>query len=1330
MAKKRKMVSLISTELSSAKRLFDSKKIDEKEIIWALSVFYRMVIVSPTLRYLPYFLLCFPQLIFSNPKGLVDIQGIELAEIGPHLEIKAKDMAILNWESFSIDQGESTHFYLPDENASVLNRVFGNTRSDILGELKSNGSIFLINPNGVLFGPDSKINVANMIASTYSLSDENFLSQKIVFRRTSEAPIYSKGTIQATGRVLLAADTIDHSGSIEAGSIYMACGDEVLFDSKGNQRLVVSHEFGDTPFEAAIRFDGEALSLDEAFIDAGPGKLAFHGTIEADGGNTHLLGREIEIYPGAKIDVSSENGAGTVLIGGDYKGKNSQIPNAKNVWIGKGAEILANAQNAGDGGKVICWGDDACLFYGTIKAEGGTLSGNGGFIETSSPKWFESDGIVSTLAPFGKAGTYLMDPCAVTIAAGAYSGIATFPPTTYTFSGPAANVSTSVVGTNLASYLNAGNVTIDATTPAVGGAPSPTIDINTGFTWSNNTLTLNAPGGIVSVNEVLVNGNNNGSIIINANQTNIISTTANAEIRVGGTGSATINSNLLIQAGVAGAASANAILDSNPNATITVNGNVTMIGGTSSAQTANALMDTNASITITGTVNMQGGNSAGVGNALARMRGITGGSITINGNANCVGGMATGGDANGTIEPTGSCIINGNVQLQGGTATGPGDANGQIRASDTASSTGTITINGNADCFGGTSIGGAAAGTIGATDGFVLITGNLNATGGTANTAANVSADAGIDMLGGTGPATILGNVTLNGGNASIMGQANGIAQTNGGTLSIGGDVYLQGGNSGAGGNTRAVISARNGATLNIIGGNSITVLGGIGAGDSEGQIHTANMTPGVINIDVSGPITLVGNPTAPAGTHEANINALIGGPINIRCASLDMTAGLSAVSGAVNADAEIDNANGPITIITGALTMNGTTADAHITSNNGNISINAGAMQLFGGNAGTGAAQIQAVGTGDISIVSSSLDLFAGTSGGGATTASIETDVGNIGINSAGLLSLIGGNHATSEAFIHADVVGNITINCGALVMTGGSAATTNASITTDSGDINIHSFSNATLSATLANAPANIQTFGSDLTLIADDNISLNGFSILSTPPTGGNLLAIAGNNFFIDADAQVIVNGTGELTLVCDNDFPTPFGFGSGQFILVPGGTIRNFGGQPVRIFTVSPLQNSFTPPIPATINNFPFTPSTAITFINIDPFEYWCIYYDPTAGAIPPFSGSGIGGNPFTVFYKLCEQTLTVLSTPIQQFLFDLDTFDTYFDEFYSQFEFDYSKVSPLFATINPPVQGNTFRRKLYFENVGRNPEPELINNMPFTALNDEITEEYE
>src|SRR3546814_1161133 len=62
---------------------------------------------------------------------------------------QASDRAIVNWQSFSIGDGNRVDIRQPDARSVLLNRVTGETTSTIAGSLNANGQVFLINPNGI-----------------------------------------------------------------------------------------------------------------------------------------------------------------------------------------------------------------------------------------------------------------------------------------------------------------------------------------------------------------------------------------------------------------------------------------------------------------------------------------------------------------------------------------------------------------------------------------------------------------------------------------------------------------------------------------------------------------------------------------------------------------------------------------------------------------------------------------------------------------------------------------------------------------------------------------------------------------------------------------------------------------------------------------------------------------------------------------------------------------------------------------------------------------------------------------------------------------------------
>ena len=362
---------------------------------------------------------------------------------------------IINWQSFSIHAGEITRFIQQNGSSAVLNRITGQDPSKILGSLESNGKVFLINPNGIVFGQGAKVDVNGLVASSLGMANEDFLAGKHQFTAGSVAGgVSNAGVINAGkgGQVLLIAPNVENTGIITApnGEVILAAGRSVQLADPGNPQLRV---LVSAPSDQALNLgqiiaQGGSIGMAGALVgqrgvlNANSAVVGENGRIvlkasgkalleagsvtsatgaAGKGGEIRVLGEQVGMLGNAAIDASGATGGGTVLLGGDYQGKNADVQHARQVLIGKNVSVAADAVDRGDGGKVIVWGNDSAQVYGSISARGGAASGNGGLVETSGARALAVDGIrVDTRARSrsGKTGDWLLDPSDINVVAG------------------------------------------------------------------------------------------------------------------------------------------------------------------------------------------------------------------------------------------------------------------------------------------------------------------------------------------------------------------------------------------------------------------------------------------------------------------------------------------------------------------------------------------------------------------------------------------------------------------------------------------------------------------------------------------------------------------------------------------------------------------------------------------------------------------------------------------------------------------------------------------------------------------------------------------------
>ncbi|MBV8503129.1 MAG: filamentous hemagglutinin N-terminal domain-containing protein [Paucibacter sp.] len=467
------------------------------------------------------------------PTNMSVVSGQASAQTnGKQLTVTSSANTILDWRSFSIGADSAVRFNQPSSGSSVLNRVSGNDPSSILGSLSSNGQVWLLNPNGVLFGTHARVDVAGLVTSTLNIANDGWLAGRHVFSGTGGG-IVNQGEIRSStgGRVALIASSVSNEGLIAApgGQIVLAAGASVELVDTGapNLAVKVSAPTGQAMnlgtlsagrvdvMAAAVNQQGIVEAQDIVLQADGRLTLAVGSRTSADGaqgGTVKLLGREIELQDGANVSASGAQGGGTVLVGGGAQGRDASVPNADGVYFAPGASISADAIAQGDGGHIVLWGNVATRAYGSLSACGGAQGGRGGLIETSG-HWLDARPThLDVSAPFGAAGTWLLDPYDITISdavGDAGYNVATFTATANSATMASATIASALQqGTNVtvstgAGGGQAGNITV------AGATISPSLS-------STAALTLNAAGDIV-INNSTMSTASLGSLNVNLN---------------------------------------------------------------------------------------------------------------------------------------------------------------------------------------------------------------------------------------------------------------------------------------------------------------------------------------------------------------------------------------------------------------------------------------------------------------------------------------------------------------------------------------------------------------------------------------------------------------------------------------------------------------------------------------------------------------------------------------------------------------------------------------------------------------------------------------------
>jgi filamentous hemagglutinin family protein len=410
---------------------------------------------------------------------------------------------------FNVHTGESATFTGPPGIENVLNRVTGGQPSHIDGLLRSEiagANLYLLNPNGVLFGPNASLSVKG----SFHVSTADFLrlgDGGMFYANLSGDSVLTMAPPSAFGflRHHPASIAIQESAlavSPEGETLSLVGGDiEVVGGSleapSGQIRLVSVASAG----EAVVSSVNQTPNLNVASFER--------------------LGK-VDISRGARVDVSGA-GAGTVVIrGGRLLVENANVF-ADTLGDKNGAEIGIDIEvaddvavtngnittddiGAGDAGDIRISAGSVEMSHGVIGSRAFLGTGDGGNVNiTTDSLNMQEEALIET-ATFseGRAGDLVVDGATVTLTDGAQISSSTFGPgqggtVTVTASGALTLTGSSLDGTS-PSGIAAQSVGQSDRAGAAGAVviEGATVTLTDGAVISSSTFGP-GPGGTVTV---------------------------------------------------------------------------------------------------------------------------------------------------------------------------------------------------------------------------------------------------------------------------------------------------------------------------------------------------------------------------------------------------------------------------------------------------------------------------------------------------------------------------------------------------------------------------------------------------------------------------------------------------------------------------------------------------------------------------------------------------------------------------------------------------------------------------------------------------------------
>lgn len=294
------------------------------------------------------------------------------------------DRVVLNWESFDIAEGARVVFNQPRDISVALNRIFDQSPSQLLGAIDANGQIYLINPNGFVFGANSRINTNTLLASALNISDRVFedtglagavnsdIAALEVFEDRNDGRIVIEAGAEITtsegGRIMLFAPEIINGGRLETPG-----GQTLLGASSDKVYLQFSNDPALRGFVLEVTSGGRVSNTPDSEIVAERGNVTVAGllleqqgvvrssTTIDENGSINLFARDgvnivrtptgNEIRPGATgtlkigegslIEVLPDKADTQVAVDAKPQGRSTIALMGREIEVGRDVSLLA-----------------------------------------------------------------------------------------------------------------------------------------------------------------------------------------------------------------------------------------------------------------------------------------------------------------------------------------------------------------------------------------------------------------------------------------------------------------------------------------------------------------------------------------------------------------------------------------------------------------------------------------------------------------------------------------------------------------------------------------------------------------------------------------------------------------------------------------------------------------------------------------------------------------------------------------------------------------------------------------------------------------------------
>ena len=254
-----------------------------------------------------------------------------------------------SFQQFSIPTGGSASFNYAGKITNIITRITGNTRSDIDGLIRSNGNanVFLINPNGIDFGANARLE----IGGSFLASTANSLNFADGFEFSA--------TASQTASLLTISMPIGLQFGTSASAILVKGYGQTIRPFVPNSPLIDTTAGLHVPFNQTLALVGGEIALEGATLKTAGGRIEL-GSV--GGGSVVRLTPinkgfalsydavpnfgDIQLFQQAYVDASGEGGGDISIQGGRVTLTGASSIEASTLGSKPGGTFTINARSS------------------------------------------------------------------------------------------------------------------------------------------------------------------------------------------------------------------------------------------------------------------------------------------------------------------------------------------------------------------------------------------------------------------------------------------------------------------------------------------------------------------------------------------------------------------------------------------------------------------------------------------------------------------------------------------------------------------------------------------------------------------------------------------------------------------------------------------------------------------------------------------------------------------------------------------------------------------------------------------------------------------------